>query len=148
MRSVGVGMRQNGEMSPHQHRLLAMIAARPRTLSELADIQGVTPATATALVTTLESRGWVSREHDEHDRRCVVVTVTPAGEEHFASAQAVAEASLASALESLSETQLRELASALGALTKLHATQSERCAQTHRPAAQQDPANEKGTASA
>lgn len=120
MRNIGASMRSSGgDVTPHQHRLLTMIAARPRTLSQLADIQGVTPATATTLITTLEGRGWVRREHDALDRRCVVVTLTDAGRQHLAAAQDVAEKGMAEALASLSDADLERLLGGLEVLDEL-----------------------------
>ncbi len=125
MRNVGTGMRGAGiDVSPPQHRLLTMLAAHPRTLSQVAEFQGVTPATATTLITTLESRGWVSREHDPEDRRRVVVTVTDAGLERLTAAQRAAEDSMVSALDPLSDDDVRRLLDGLRVL--------EGVADTHR----------------
>lgn len=120
MRNVGGAMRDSGaDVTPHQHRLLTMIAARPRTLSQIANIQGVTPATATTLVTTLENRGWVHRGHDAEDRRKVVVTLTDAGMEHLAIAQEAAERGMADALLPLAADDLDRLLQGLAVLDKL-----------------------------
>jgi len=120
MRTVGAGMRHGGgEVAPHQHRLLGMIAARPRTLSQIAETQGVTPATATALVTTLENRGWVRRSHDAEDRRRVLVTLTEEGMSHLKASQATAEQAVSAALESLTDEQVRRLIDGLEVLDDL-----------------------------
>ena len=80
MRTVGRAVRHGGsEVSAQQYRLLNVIGFAPRTPTLLARIQGVTPATATATVNTLEQRGWVSREHDSDDRRRVIVSLTDEG---------------------------------------------------------------------
>jgi DNA-binding MarR family transcriptional regulator len=50
------------------------------TPAELADQAGVTRATMTGLIDTLERDGFVRREPDPHDRRMTPVTLTPAGE--------------------------------------------------------------------
>ena len=55
--------------------------AGPRTPAELADAAGVTRATMTGLVDTLERDGYVKREPDTHDRRMMSVLLTPKGEQ-------------------------------------------------------------------
>ena len=51
----------------------------PRTPAELAEITGVTRATMTGLVDTLERDGMVTREPDPDDRRMVPVQLTARG---------------------------------------------------------------------
>jgi len=52
----------------------------PRTPAELADAAGVTRATLTGLVDTLEREGFVTREPDPVDRRMMSVLLTTKGE--------------------------------------------------------------------
>lgn len=52
----------------------------PSTPAELAEETGVTRATMTGLIDTLEKDGWAQREMDPHDRRTTRVRLTPAGE--------------------------------------------------------------------
>jgi len=54
--------------------------AGPRTPAELADAAGVTRATMTGLVDTLERDGYVKREPDPDDRRMMSVRLTRKGE--------------------------------------------------------------------
>ena len=54
----------------------------PRTPAELADAAGVTRATMTGLIDTLERDGFVKREPDPNDRRMMSVRLTSRGE-HF-----------------------------------------------------------------
>jgi len=53
---------------------------RPSTPAELADMAGVTRATMTGLVDTLERDGLVRREPDPKDRRMMSVNLTPKGQ--------------------------------------------------------------------
>ncbi|MBC7365786.1 MAG: MarR family transcriptional regulator [Undibacterium sp.] len=53
----------------------------PRTPAELADAAGVTRATMTGLIDTLERDGFVKREPDPDDRRMMSVRLTPKAEE-------------------------------------------------------------------
>jgi len=56
-------------------------SAGPRTPAELADAAGVTRATMTGLIDTLEKDDFVRRHRDPNDRRMMSVDLTPAGEE-------------------------------------------------------------------
>ena len=60
--------------------LLNRCADRPSTPAELADEAGVTRATMTGLIDTLEKDGIVSRAADSHDRRTVLVCLTESGQ--------------------------------------------------------------------
>ena len=51
----------------------------PQTPADLAEKAGVTRATITGLVDTLERDGLVTREHDSGDRRMMLVHLTPKG---------------------------------------------------------------------
>ena len=53
----------------------------PQTPADLAEKAGVTRATITGLVDTLERDGLVTREHDSGDRRMMLVHLTPKGHE-------------------------------------------------------------------
>lgn len=59
--------------------LLNRHLGQPATPAGLADEAGVTRATMTGLIDTLEKDGIVSREADAHDRRTVLVRLTEAG---------------------------------------------------------------------
>ena len=59
--------------------LLNRCLQEPSTPAELADAAGVTRATMTGLVDTLERDGWVPREDDPADRRTVRVRMTAEG---------------------------------------------------------------------
>lgn len=122
-RTVGRALRltalEGASLLPQQYRLLGAIGRKPRTLGEIARIQGVTPATATTLVSTLEGRGWVTREHDLDDRRRIIVSLTEAGTSRFASSQMVAEAAMAELLGALSSEELARLRDGLSVLQGL-----------------------------
>lgn len=59
---------------------MAECAAGPRTPAELADAAGVTRATMTGLIDTLERDGLVKREPDPDDRRMMSVVLTAKAE--------------------------------------------------------------------
>jgi len=99
---------------PRSVKAVEGIGHGPRTPAELADAAGVTRATMTGLVDTLERDGFVKREPDPVDRRMMSVRLTPAGEKflsdflpgHF---QAVAEL-----MSPLNETERKTLVRLLG----------------------------------
>jgi DNA-binding MarR family transcriptional regulator len=74
-------------MTPGRFTMLMLLfdkplgAPHPRTPAELADMAGVTRATITGLLDTLERDGLVRREHDSGDRRMMLVHLTPKGQE-------------------------------------------------------------------
>jgi len=123
MRTIGRAMRlgvgNSSPLLPQQYRLLGAIGRKPRTLGQIARIQGVTPATATTLVTTLENRCWVTREHDQEDRRKIVVSLTSEGEKILSASQRVAETAMADLLAPLAPEQLQRLLDGLGVLGDL-----------------------------
>lgn len=58
--------------------LSALAQSGPVTVGKLAGDLGATPATATAIVSRMEARGYMARHRNTEDRRQVQVSVTPA----------------------------------------------------------------------
>jgi DNA-binding MarR family transcriptional regulator len=77
-------MNEHG-MTPGRFTIMMLLydklegGAVPRTPAELADMAGVTRATITGLVDTLERDGLVTRENDSGDRRMMLIHMTPKG---------------------------------------------------------------------
>jgi len=69
-------------VQPSAARLLGaeLCGGGPRTPAEIADAAGVTRATMTGLIDTLERDGFVKREPDPDDRRMLSVRLTKKGE--------------------------------------------------------------------
>jgi len=73
------------DMSPGRFTVMMLLydkmagKAIPTTPADLAEKAGVTRATITGLVDTLERDGFVVREHDPRDRRMMLVHLTPLG---------------------------------------------------------------------
>ncbi len=78
----GVMMLLWRSVQSREHALagVAECSGGPRTPAELADAAGVTRATMTGLIDTLERDGFVKREPDQNDRRMMSVLLTPEGE--------------------------------------------------------------------
>ena len=80
MRTVAAELRAAGEMpAPAHFGLLSILSVRPRMLSELASLQGVSLPTMSNSISAMVERGWVRREAPDGDRRVVMIDVTPTG---------------------------------------------------------------------
>src|SRR5215470_14895794 len=85
-----------------QIRVLAFLKRNPgASLSGVADHLCVTRATASATIERMVRRGLVDRSDNPNERRCIVLTATAAGEEHYRRARRVAQAAVAGKLASL-----------------------------------------------
>jgi len=117
MSNVGPRMREaGGGVSPAQHRILTALAAHPLSARQIAEMKGVTPATTTSLITTLEGRGWVGRDSDPGDRRKTIITITDTGRAALLEAQAIAENAVADMLVGLTDDELARLKDGLDVL--------------------------------
>jgi DNA-binding MarR family transcriptional regulator len=76
------------------------------TAGALAKAADLNPASITALLDSLEERGIATRRRAEHDRRCVVVSLTDTGREELHAAQARWQSKLDAALGDLSDDEL------------------------------------------
>jgi DNA-binding MarR family transcriptional regulator len=91
----------------------------PARLTELAAAEGITQPSMTALVARLSAQGLVQRGEDPADRRAVVLSLTPAGADLLAQRRAARTTRLAPYLARLSPDDLRSIAPAMPALTRL-----------------------------
>jgi DNA-binding MarR family transcriptional regulator len=99
MRTVAAELRAAGEMpAPAHFGLLSILCVRPRMLSELASIQGVSLPTMSNSITAMVESGWVRREAPDGDRRIVMIDVTPTGRAALERVSRAAEAHLADVL--------------------------------------------------
>jgi len=90
--------------------------AGPRTPAELAEAAGVTRATMTGLIDTLERDGFVKREPDPDDRRMMSVRLTAAGERFLRGFLPGHFQAVASLMSPLSEAERKTLVRLLGKL--------------------------------
>jgi DNA-binding MarR family transcriptional regulator len=105
------------DLTPRQFQLLALLhdhgAMGQRELGQAMD---VAPSILVTLLNPLEVDGDVSRDRDPSDRRCHVVSITPAGERRLggaAQAQRKAEEEMLGGLTAGQRDQLRDLLVAL-----------------------------------
>lgn len=76
-------------LTPTQAEILQRIALRPERASDLAAHLGVTPATVSASLATLRSKGLVTRQSDPGDRRAWHLVPTEAGRQLLTNLPAV-----------------------------------------------------------
>jgi DNA-binding MarR family transcriptional regulator len=120
MRTVAAELRAAGEMpAPAHFGLLTMLGSQPRTLTELAVLQGVSLPTMSNSISTLVARGWVRRRSPARDRRVVVIEVTPLGKATVERVGRAAEAHLAEMLSGLDALAQRRLQAGLTVLRRV-----------------------------
>ena len=120
MRTVAAELRAAGEMpAPAHFGLLSILSARPRMLTELASLQGVSLPTMSNSISAMVERGWVRRMAPGKDRRVVIIEVTPNGRTPLKRSGRAAEAHLAEVLAPLDGDGRRRLKSGLGVLRKV-----------------------------
>jgi DNA-binding MarR family transcriptional regulator len=82
-------------------------------LASVAEHLGVTRSTASVHVDRLVQRKLVNRTEDPQERRCVVLTLTPAGTQHLQQAREAACARIAKVLAGLSTDDLLHITAGL-----------------------------------
>jgi DNA-binding MarR family transcriptional regulator len=91
---------------PSHFHLLAMLAHQEQNLSELAEKHGVSLPSMSSTIRTLEDRGWIQRIPAEHDRRVVIITLSPEGQAVLLDMQNQMESKLIDTLESIPAADL------------------------------------------
>jgi DNA-binding MarR family transcriptional regulator len=136
MRTVAAELRSAGEMpAPAHFPLLMMLNERPRSLTELADLRGVSLPTMSNSITSVAQRGWVRRitpGRDGRDRRVVLVEITAAGRAALERVGHSAEGHLADILAPLDAASHRRLEAGLGVLRKVFAAPPDSAARRRR----------------
>lgn len=99
--------------------LVTVESHAPLRIGDLADREGVSAATATRLVASLEAVGLVEREPDPTDRRSWRVSLTDEGRGQLEWARQVRTARLAQRLSTLPEHDVRRLLDVLPVLEAL-----------------------------
>ena len=122
MRTVAAELRAAGEMpAPAHFGLLSILSVRPRMLSDLASLQGVSLPTMSNSISAMVERGWVRREAPDGDRRVVMIDVTPTGRAALERVSRAAEGHLALVLAPLDPPARRRLVGGLAVLRKVFA---------------------------
>jgi DNA-binding MarR family transcriptional regulator len=82
-------------------------------LASVTEHLGVSRSTASAIIDRLVRRKLVNRAEDPQERRCVVLTLTPAGEQHLQQARDATCTRLAKVLAGLSAADLLQVTEGL-----------------------------------
>jgi len=122
MRTVAAELRAAGELpAPAHFGLLSVLSVRPRMLTDLASLQGVSLPTMSSSISSMVERGWVRRTAPEEDRRVVIIEVTATGRAALERVSRAAETHLAELLAPLDVPARRRLLGGLGVLRKVFA---------------------------
>jgi|SRR5579871_2604133 len=120
MRAVAAELRAGGELpAPAHFGLLSILCQRPRSLTELAALQGVSLPTMSSSISAMVAHGWVRRAAPDGDRRIVMIDVTPAGKAALERVARAAEGHLAEVLAPLDAPSRRRLHGGLAVLRKV-----------------------------
>ena len=80
MRQLAAAIRKRENLPGEgNYHLLFLLRERPHNLSELAQKHNVSPPTMSSSVSRLAQRGLIQRRRADHDRRQLVIELTPAG---------------------------------------------------------------------
>ena len=122
MRTVAAQLRAAGELpAPAHFGLLSVLSVRPRMLTDLASLLGVSRPTISSSISAMVERGWVKRTAPEDDRRVVIIEVTATGRAALERVSRAAESHLAEMLAPLDVPARRRLLGGLGVLRKVFA---------------------------
>src|SRR6476620_8909673 len=115
MRTVAAELRAAGELpAPAHFGLLSVLSVRPRMLTDLAALQGVSLPTMSSSISAMVDRGWVRRAAPEQDRRVVMIEGTATGRAALERGSRAAEAHLADVLTPLDVPARKRLVGGLG----------------------------------
>ncbi len=99
-----------GLFTEPQFRVMAtLFRERTQCLSDLAELQGVSLPTMSKLVQGLETRGLVAREQDSHDRRRIVLALTPVGRSEYEALLRHTEEHMVDWIQDLTPAQCQEV---------------------------------------
>jgi DNA-binding MarR family transcriptional regulator len=136
MRTVAAELRAAGELpAPAHFGLLSVLSAQPRTLTELAQMQGVSLPTMSNSISAMVQRGWVRRSSPPRDRRVVIIEVTANGKGALERVTKAAEAHLSEMLVPLDAVSRRRLQAGLAVLRTVFGAGHPRGRVARRPAA-------------
>ena len=114
MRIVAAELRQTEPfLIPAHLGVLFLLTQQPRNLSELAELQAVSLPTMSNTISKMAQEGWVTRTRADHDRRVLLIEITPAGEAVLAEMSGYIVNKVAQILDPLSAAELEMLRAGL-----------------------------------
>jgi DNA-binding MarR family transcriptional regulator len=116
-----VRFESTSEVAPHQYSVLLRLEDRPRTPSEVAEIERVSAPSMTRTVASLVDRGYVQRADDPQDRRQVILSLTESGRRLLRDTRRRRDQWLAVRLERLDDDERALLAEATAILERVAA---------------------------
>jgi DNA-binding MarR family transcriptional regulator len=98
------------EIGALPYDVMHMLRQRDRTISDLSQKTGISPASLVPVIDMLEQRGLVKRGQDPNDRRRTPLALTPLGRETLSSVPLVdKEDALAQCLANMGDEQAQQL---------------------------------------
>ncbi|MCL4264446.1 MAG: MarR family transcriptional regulator [Anaerolineae bacterium] len=120
MRLLAMELRkQHSPLVPAQLGVLGALAEHSHNLSELAELSGVSLPTMSGTVSHLVAQGWVKRTRAPHDRRMIMLELTPDGRALLDHLVHHIVSYMALLLSPLSNTELSTIHSGLVTLQKV-----------------------------
>ena len=108
---------------PQVHALASLgISGVPLPMNELSQMIGASSPTMTGVIDRLETRGLVSRERDDADRRLVLISLTPDGQIAFNTLQNDARLKVSGLLSCLTNDERCSFVRLIGRIVDVLAT--------------------------
>ncbi|ULH14460.1 MarR family transcriptional regulator [Deinococcus sp. KNUC1210] len=101
---------------PQYSVLRLLLESGPQTANALSSSMGVTPGNLTGVIDRLEAGGYLARQRDPSDRRCIHLSLTPAGEHKAREIIPGIRGTVAGFFAALDPRQLTDFLSSLQAL--------------------------------
>ena len=119
LRRLAQDDRATGVSAPRLSALSALVFGGPRTIGELASLEGVTPPTMTRLVAAMVADGLVDRREDPADRRVVRVQASATGRSLLLAGRDRRVATLAAMVKPLTAKERRRLDAAAATIERM-----------------------------
>ena len=108
-----------GLSGPQLICLRELAASGPMQTNQLAEAVNLSPATVCGILNRLEQRGLVNRERQTHDRRCVIVSLSEAGEDTVQNAPPALHDSFGFKFRALSDSQQQHIQETLALIVSM-----------------------------
>ena len=119
LRRLAQDDRATGVSAPRLSALSVLVFGGPRTIGELAGIEGVTPPTMTRLVAAMVADGLIERREDPADRRVVRVQASATGRSLLLAGRDRRVATLAAMVKPLTAKERRRLDAAAATIERM-----------------------------